>query len=522
MRLLTIFILLITTFNLYAIDYAPARDENFIKRAGVPAGKTDKPRKNISISADQGKVLVLLLEFSDKKHDAGKTSEYFKQLVFGVAQGSIRDYYREQSYGNYNMSGYISDWISVSAKYADMGKDSLGDTDNITEIFKAISEGLAILSEKKDLNEFDTNKDGEIDHLIVVHAGNAQEYSGVSTDVWSHRHFVPKSYFSQYPLKMFKLKNTQGYTIQSEFSPMGIFAHEFGHDLGLADLYNSDNGAKIVGTFSLMDYGCWNGNIKDDGKTDGTKPSGLSAWEKIMLGWVTTQETYSENTNIDKTYYILNLNTNNKNSVYKVNLSADKKEYLIIENRQKTGYDSMLPGSGILIYHIYEKDRIVSSAGIAVHYSYEEDFNNNELNMYMKRIKIIEADGNNSIGTSTGDGSDYFHATNMNQLLDRSNNSSNTCLWNGKNYYIKSGINITGISNSGGNMSFVFRRDYSMNFDNTGDVDVDDIALIKSKYGLASTSDNPCFDYNGDEKIDMYDLDIIRSETILDIGGRSW
>lgn len=514
MKIWITLLVFLASFGVYAAEFAPPRDNKITyKKRADRSLVINSPSRNIDISEDSGKVLVLLIEFSDKKHNILYSPGYFYNLLFGSAKGSMKTYYTEQSYGKYNISGYVSEWIEIGKKYSDLGADTT-DIDNMNGIVYGVAEGLSKLSKRKNLKEFDANGDGEIDHLIVVHAGNAQEYTGTDGDIWSHRYYVQNSIIQSYGVTGVNIVKNQGYTMQAESSPMGIFAHEFGHDLGLADLYNTMTGNKTVGAYSLMDYGCWSGTIQDDGKPDGTMPTGLSAWEKASLGWISLSTVSSLVDNKERSYFIKNMNKNSEMSAYKIDLAANGSEYIILENRQKTGYDSLLPGSGILAYHIFKGDRKGKS--------FEYDFEKNILNVNMRRIKIIEADGNNSLGTSSGEGSDFFHATNISQILDRSNNSANTCMWNGNGYVLKSGVNITAISMSGEEMQFKLRRDYSLNFDETGDVDLDDFVILKSKYGGSSNNSHPVLDYNGDGMVDAADLQLIKDGASVNMGGRAW
>ena len=74
------------------------------------------------------------------------------------------------------------------------------------------------------------------------------------------------------------------YTTEPENGGLGVFTHEFGHDLGLPDLYDTTNKAQNdVSYWSLMSAGSWLG----DGKTDiGSRPGYMGPWEKLQLGWL--------------------------------------------------------------------------------------------------------------------------------------------------------------------------------------------------------------------------------------------
>src|SRR5438552_1438044 len=89
---------------------------------------------------------------------------------------------------------------------------------------------------------FDRNNDGVVDHVVIVHAGGAQEASPNTNLIWSHRWAVTDG-DPNLPADQRLVENgvhIYGYAMTSEDSPVGVLAHEFGHDLGLPDLYDTD------------------------------------------------------------------------------------------------------------------------------------------------------------------------------------------------------------------------------------------------------------------------------------------
>ncbi len=73
------------------------------------------------------------------------------------------------------------------------------------------------------------------------------------------------------------------YTIQPENGGMSVFAHEYTHDLGLPDLYDTDGGENSVNYWSLM------AQSRESGPNDdsiGNRASDLGAWDKLQLGWL--------------------------------------------------------------------------------------------------------------------------------------------------------------------------------------------------------------------------------------------
>ena len=123
---------------------------------------------------------------------------------------------------------------------------------------------------------------------------------------------------------------------------IGTFVHEFGHCLGLPDLYDTGNNDNYgMGNWDVMCLGCY--------ANDSYSPVGYSAYEKVFMGWVNyiTPE--------PNTYYTLpawNQKTRESDKAVCIVSDVNKNEYFIFENRQRTGWDRSLPGTGILVTHI--------------------------------------------------------------------------------------------------------------------------------------------------------------------------
>ncbi len=188
--------------------------------------------------------LLLLVDFSDYSHQAGSTPTIYNDLLFSVgtypAPGSIRDFYQKVSYGQYDISptGVDSSWRKASqtrAYYA--GSDNgMGTYPNNAQ--KLVEEAVKLADPY--INYASYAIGGEVQGLFVIHAGPGAEASGSSLDIWSHMWALNSHAVSVDGV----MANT--YSIEPEyvFSPgdstMGVFAHEYGHVLGLPDLYDTD------------------------------------------------------------------------------------------------------------------------------------------------------------------------------------------------------------------------------------------------------------------------------------------
>ncbi|MGW9183196.1 immune inhibitor A domain-containing protein [Agromyces sp. NPDC055661] len=121
--------------------------------------------------------------------------------------------------------------------------------------------------------------DGVIDHVVLVHAGEDKSGGGGAEStyaIWAHSSAVAGG--ADIPGTNLKLSN---YIVQPEDSGVGVFAHEYGHDLGLPDLYDTSNAASSdVDFWDLMSSGSHSGPIFQ------SMPTHMGIWDKWVLGWV--------------------------------------------------------------------------------------------------------------------------------------------------------------------------------------------------------------------------------------------
>ena len=182
---------------------------------------------------------------------------------------------------------------------------------------------------------YDNDGDGFVDAFIVIHAGAGAEQTGSKTDIWSHKWVLPGSAYSADGAKIY------AYLTVPEDSKIGVCAHELGHLLfGFPDLYDTDYSSEGIGNWCLMAGGSWNGG--------GDIPAHPSAWCKVNQGWAQAVIVKENGTlNID--------DIKSSQKAYRLwKNGAAGSEYFLVENRQRTGYDRLLPGEGLLIWHVDE------------------------------------------------------------------------------------------------------------------------------------------------------------------------
>ncbi len=263
-------------------------------------------------AAREDKVLVLAVEYSDFAHNNIKKDEsdnyypdypleHFEDMIFGEngVKGpngenfvSMKQFYKEQSGGTYSVAGKAYGWLKVPGTAAFYGADKAsGGHDNVAPggskklvadtYAAAKAAGIPLdqydLEDPHDLDG-DGNlleKDGLVDHLMIIHSGVGQEAGGGSladNAIWSHRSasFVDPDGLGK------GLPGFYDYTMMPEDGATGVFAHEYGHDLGYPDEYDTiySGTGEAVAYWSIMASGSWAGKI------GGTEPTGFSPLAK--------------------------------------------------------------------------------------------------------------------------------------------------------------------------------------------------------------------------------------------------
>jgi len=252
--------------------------------------------------------------------------EYYRKLLFSGQPGvvSMHNFYLEQSSGQYTVGGGVTDWVQLPYNAANYGSDYCGSLvcartwlfvrDAVNGWYNAqVAAGKTVADINADLAKFDVwdrydyngngnfnEPDGYIDHFQAVHAGEGQETGGGAqgTDaIWSHRWYAYYNLIGSTGPSFNKYGGIQvgssnfwigDYTVEPENGGVGVFSHEFAHDLGLPDLYDTSGnvgGAENSTAFwTLMSSGSYgNSGVPKDGI--GTEPIHMSAYEKLYLGW---------------------------------------------------------------------------------------------------------------------------------------------------------------------------------------------------------------------------------------------
>ncbi len=280
-------------------------------------------------------LIVILVEFPDKSHT------FSSSQVRTNAISALDDYVDEVSYGLVSVSGDATAWLSLSnnrAYYVD------GTSFPSDPKFELVSEAISLADPVVDFSTYDG--------VTIIHAGQGQELSHDWQDYWSSE-WWNFNIVTDDGVSIRRASVSPEESLPGDPSYIGVLAHEFGHDLGLPDLYDvtSPPNIEYVGHWGLMAKGSWNGP-----STLGDQPSHMMGWCKSELGWVNSSNTVEVLTDLTTVIDPLELSTS---GVHLVRINVTSEQYFLIEVRRKIGYDTSLPylgpgGEGVVVTYIDE------------------------------------------------------------------------------------------------------------------------------------------------------------------------
>lgn len=346
--------------------------EQFAQRRNASKMYQSRPRRVVGTTPNLApKGVVILANFKDTKMQSSHTQAVFNELCNStnctvnkynnVAYGSAAQYFADQSNGLYRPQFDVFGPVTLSQKYAYYGEDVDEEGDD-RYASQAVMEACILANSEfnVDFTQYDSDNDGKVDFVYVIYAGKGQADGGDANTIWPHNWLMSsaRTYGNcTYTATQCKLdgKTVDNYACSAELSGsslsgIGTLCHEFGHVMGLPDLYdtnygdNYDNGV-TPGNWNIMDGGSYNGN--------GHCPPNYDPWEKYFFGWITPVNLGTTGQNIT-----LYANGTSNYVAYQINSSNSLQTpttsgvVYYIENRQKSGWDKYVPEAGMLVWTI--------------------------------------------------------------------------------------------------------------------------------------------------------------------------
>lgn len=358
------------------------------------------------------KGLIILVQFTDQKFSMSDPKSTYEAIAnqegyvspYGTT-GSVHDYFKSQSYEQFDLTFDVIGPITLDHAYSYYG----GNDDSGDDIYpgRMIIDALnQISSSDLDFSKYDWNGDGEADQVFVLYAGQGEASSDIEETIWPHEWSLQSACYYDYLYTLEQLQasatsvnsNRNGYSdrpgdlgltggssstntvnadslyraISSYYSVsingitfdtyacsnesyvynkktflmgIGTICHEFSHCLGFPDFYDTTGSNYGMGYYDVMDAGSYNGPMML-----GWVPAGYTSYERHTAGWL-DYSTLNDNTEVSLSPL------NNQATAYIIPNEGYENEYLLLENRQQTGWDTYIPGKGLLVLHVdYDKD----------------------------------------------------------------------------------------------------------------------------------------------------------------------
>ena len=378
----------LSTTAKYLVD---EQGTNNAQKARSSRDKKNHGQKEPVIDYSQFRGLIILINFNDRQFLMDNPNDFYDKLCntenysgfyhngrFQRCTGSVRDYYYDNSMGQFDPDFDIVGPVNLDYSCYE-------GNDKAREIFKA---SLDAVDDQVDFSLYDADNDGEIDMVFFMVAGYSSSYSGNNDGyLWPHMSYLidwwsgwpPQPYVYDGKTMGTYASSCEIYGWESQGTTMpnaiGTICHEFGHVLGLPDLYDTDysnNGGES------NHPGSWDVMAGGSGNNYGRNPVGYSLWERWELGFTDTPA--------ELTLGAQSLTAVDVSNTGYMMQSPNENEFFLFENRQPGKWDSALPGHGLVITR--------------VDYSNEQAWWNNEVNCNPAHnyYELLHASGSGASG----------------------------------------------------------------------------------------------------------------------------
>lgn len=335
------------------------------------------------------RLLVILVETPD--HPATLSPETIKDVIFSRNDDnvtSMAEYYDEVSYGSLHLQGEITGWLKLDKPMSQYAANSYGANASSFPnnyggfVMDAVN---AALASGVDLAPYDNDGDGFVDGLMIIHAGPDGAVTRDKSMLWSRVDYVSMYGGEPVPagsVRVDRFSVCAEYIRPGQADAMRVYAHEFGHLMGLPDLYDPDQSSFGIGATGLMSI-----LLTPEGMA---MPPTPCAFSRMILGWTRPQIISGD------TMVRLGPAATTPDAV-RINTPFPD-EYFLMEYREPVGMDQSLDGDGLLLFHAYDRapyGNLFSCAGICD---------------LRPLLALVQADGRNDLEKKKNkkDPADYF------------------------------------------------------------------------------------------------------------------
>lgn len=361
----------------------------------------NRGQRRIGAEPNESQYLCILVNFADNKMKfKNENFDRFLNAKGYDGYGSVKDYFRDNSGGkfvpNFHTVGPYTLPLPQSA-YANNDYETGSDIDPRQMVLDA----LQLVREKNpdlDFKQFDNDFDGIMDNCYIIYAGYSEASTGNAADMWPHSWSLGDKKVEYDGITVNNYSCSQELVGSPEANPtpemdgIGTFTHEFGHVLGLKDMYDTndyyDGYGVDPGAYSLYASGSYNNKSRT--------PAALWAFERLQMGWIKEGEDIKE---LKAGEDVTQVNSAESFTARYINCQPNRTqgtgyEWFILENRQFTGWDEFIPGHGLLIYHYdYTMEKVADFW----------NYNGPNNNARHRCLYIKPADGIDDDNTRSGD-----------------------------------------------------------------------------------------------------------------------
>ncbi|WP_226085711.1 M6 family metalloprotease domain-containing protein [Mesobacillus sp. S13] len=398
---------------------------------------------------------------------------------------TMQNAYKESSYGKVNlvrkentdfawveMPRGASYYLDQEGTYAEGGVYKLGNVNGDAHTGEFIRDLLKAADDQVDFSQYAI--DGEVPNIFVIHEGTGAEFSRDPAQFWSHKwSLLSALYYGKYyetgkpadahagmsqgewinktvaedmtydevVVNNYNIQPgiggnvsgfdtaTNSYKEELKTGPFpaqtGVYAHEFGHALGLPDFYDTVYSSEGVGNYSMMAGGSWM-RYPNKSAYSGNSPTHFDPFSKIFLGWAEPIEVTPESGVQEITLPAANA-ADADNGIVKMEVpGSNGTEYFLFENMQQEGFNKGMvrqgeDAHGLVAWHVDENViNIYQTAGFRPNnvenwmnkrfqFNQSQTASNGEVVTHYG-LSVLQADGKYDLerNLNRGDATDFF------------------------------------------------------------------------------------------------------------------
>lgn len=290
--------------------------------------------------------LVILVNYNDRQLSMANPNAFFDAMLnqpdysgygddstladaYSNFTGSVRDYFYDNSDHKFEPHFDVVGPINIDHPITYPARTSNGP--------KMFAEVLQLADDQIDYSQYDTDGDGYVDMVYFIVAGPGSNSGAPSSYLWPHKSSLSAT-LDGVKLATYACSTEMLLVDGNEvIDGVGTICHEFGHVLGLPDLYDTDYATSGQSTHPSKWEIMASGSYLNNSRT----PAGYSLYDKYSLGFATPQVIDATGT-----YTLSPLGTTHQGYILP---TPNTNEKFLLENRQPTKWDSYLPGHGLIV-----------------------------------------------------------------------------------------------------------------------------------------------------------------------------